>query len=137
MKANKTEKENGRYAPTKSLTDENGKPLEWEFRHITSRQSERIRDENSYDVQITGKPNQYRTKLNTAKYLSNLIAESTVVPNLNNKDLQDSYGVKNANDLLYELVDDPGEYAELCTWIQRFQGFTQTLDEQVQEAKNS
>ena len=29
MKANKIEKKNGMYAATKSLVDENGKPLEW------------------------------------------------------------------------------------------------------------
>jgi len=29
MRANKKEKKNGKYAPTKSLCDENGKPLEW------------------------------------------------------------------------------------------------------------
>ena len=34
MRENKVEKKNGFYAPTKSLCDENGKPLEWEFRHI-------------------------------------------------------------------------------------------------------
>ena len=37
MKANKIEKKNGFYAPTKSLCDDNGKPLEWEFRHISSK----------------------------------------------------------------------------------------------------
>ena len=45
MKSNKTVKENGFYAPTRSLCDENGKPLEWEFRHITSKENEGLRDD--------------------------------------------------------------------------------------------
>ena len=38
MKANKVQKENGKYAPTKSLCDEKGNPLEWEFKHISSKE---------------------------------------------------------------------------------------------------
>ncbi len=38
-------------------TDENGKPLEWEFRHITSKENEKLRDKCMIDVQVTGKPN--------------------------------------------------------------------------------
>lgn len=35
MKANKIARANERYAPTASLQDENGKPLEWEFKQIS------------------------------------------------------------------------------------------------------
>ena len=35
MKANKAVKENGFYPATKSLCDEKGNPLDWEFKHIT------------------------------------------------------------------------------------------------------
>ena len=31
MKANKIAQKNEKFAPTESLRDENGKPLEWEF----------------------------------------------------------------------------------------------------------
>ena len=37
MKSNKIEKKNEMYPATRSLCDESGKPLEWEFRHITSK----------------------------------------------------------------------------------------------------
>lgn len=136
MKQNKIAKKNENFAPTKSLTDENGKPLEWEFSHITSKQNEDLRESNTYDVPIKGKPNMFRGKLNTSKYLADMIVASTVSPDLYNKELQDSYGVKTPNDLLFALVDDPGEYSDLCRWIQQFQGFTETLDDKVEEAKN-
>ena len=136
MKQNKIAKKNENFAPTKSLTDENGNALEWEFTHITSKQNEDLRESNTYDVPIKGKPNMFRGKLNTSKYLADMIVASTVSPDLYNKELQDSYGVKTPNDLLFALVDDPGEYSDLCRWIQQFQGFTETLDDKVEEAKN-
>ena len=45
MKANKTTKENGFYAPTASLCDDDGKPLKWEFRHVSSKENEALREE--------------------------------------------------------------------------------------------
>lgn len=137
MKQNKVQKENGKYAPTKSLLDEKGNPLEWEFRHITSKEDEEIRDGCTRDIPITGKPGVYRQKLDSSKYLAEMIVASAVVPDLYNNELQDSYGVKTPAALLLALVDDPGEYQDLCLWMQKFQGFTETMAEKVDEAKNS
>ena len=136
MKQNKIAKKNENFAPTKSLTDENGNALEWEFTHITSKQNEDLRESNTYDVPIKGKPNMFRGKLNTSKYLADMIVASTVVPDLYNKELQDSYGVMTPEELVYALVDDAGEYKDFCTWMQKYQGFTKTLDEKVNDAKN-
>ena len=136
MKANKKVKPNEKYAPTKSLTDEDGNPLEWEFKHITSKENEKLRNDCTIEVQVTGKPNIYRPKTQTAKYIAQMIVASTVFPNLYNAELQDSYGVKTPEDLLYAMVDDPGEYQNLMTWIQQFQGFTETMEDKKNEAKN-
>lgn len=136
LKKNKIVKKNEEYAPTKSLTNEDGTPIKWEFKHITSKQNEDLREHCTVDIPVKGKPNMFRPKLNTTKYLPSLIAESTVYPDLYNKELQDSYGVKSPEELVYALVDDPGEYADFCIWIQKFQGFETGLDEKVEEAKN-
>lgn len=136
MKENKKAKENQKYAPTASLTDEKGNPLEWEFRHITSKENEELRDSCTIEVQVKGKPNLYRPRLNTSKYMANMIVASTVFPDLYDAELQDSYGVKNPEDLLLALVDAPGEYAALEEWVQKFQGFDKTLEEKVEEVKN-
>jgi len=136
MKANKVEKANEKFAPTTSLTDENGKALEWEFKHITSKENEKIRDNCTIEIQVPGKPNLFRPRVDTTKYLAQLIVASTVYPDLYDKELQDSYDVKTPEDLLYALVDDAGEYQGLCTWMQKFQGFTKSFEEKVEEAKN-
>ncbi len=137
MKANKKEKKNGFYAPTASLLDEStGKSIEWEFRHLTSRENDTLRDACTIEVQVTGKPNLYRPRLDTSRYLNKMICSATVCPDLYDSALQDSYGVKTPEELIYAMVDDPGEYAELCAWMQRFQGFSKTLEDKVEEAKN-
>ena len=92
MKANKVAKTNGFYAPTASLQDENGKPLEWEFRPITSKENDALRESCTVEVQVTGKPNLFRPKLNTSQYLAKMIVAATVVPDLYDAELQDSYG---------------------------------------------
>ncbi|MCI8312569.1 MAG: hypothetical protein HFI12_10250 [Lachnospiraceae bacterium] len=136
MKANKVEKQNGMYAPTRSLADENGKPLEWEFRHITSRENESLRDDCTIDVPVTGKPNMFRPKLKSSLYIQKMIVASVVVPDLYDKELQDSYGAMTPEELLLAMVDDPGEYNDLAAFVQRFQGFDTSFQDRVDEAKN-
>jgi hypothetical protein len=135
MKANKKIKENGFYAPTKSLLDDNGKPLKWEFRHITSRENEDIRDECMIEVPVTGKPNVYHPRLQTGKYLRKMISASVVVPDLLDKELLESYGVDKPENLLLAMVDDPGEYNDLAAFVQKFQGFDTSFEDKVEEAK--
>ena len=136
MKSNKTVKENELHPVTKSLCDEKGIPLDWEFRHITSKENEEIRESCTVDIPVTGKPNVYRPKLKSSLYIRRMIAASIVVPDLFNADLQDSYGVKTPEDLLVEMVDDPGEYNDLAAYVQKFQGFNVSFEDNVNEAKN-
>lgn len=136
MKANKAEKKNEMHPVTKSLCDDKGNPLEWEFRHISSKENENIRESCTIEVPVTGKPNLYRSKMNSSKYIQKMIVASVVVPDLYDAELQDSYGVKTPEDLLMEMVDDPGEYNELAAYVQKFQGFNVSFEDKVEEAKN-
>lgn len=136
MRENKIKKKNGMYAPTRSLLDENGSPLEWEFRHITSRENENIRDDCTIDVSVTGKPNMFRPKLKSSLYIQKMIVASVVVPDLYDKELQDSYDAMTPEELLLAMVDDPGEYNDLAAFVQRFQGFDTSFQDRVDEAKN-
>ena len=136
MKSNKIMKENTTFAATKSLTDENGEPLKWTIKPLTTSENENIRESCMIDVPVTGKPNMFRPKLNTAKYIAKMAAASVVEPNLYDKELQDSYGVMTPEDLLREMIDDPGEYNDFVAFIQDFNGFNTTLADKVEEAKN-
>lgn len=134
LKENKKKEENTKHIVTKSICDDKGEPVKWEFKHISTKEDEEIRSKCMTDVPVTGKPNVYRTKFDSASYLLKLLCKSIVYPELQNSELQDSYGVKTPEDLLCEIVDNPGEYQELCTWIQKFQGFV-PLQDKIDTAK--
>lgn len=135
MKGNKKHRPNELYAATKSLTDENGVPLLWELRPVTTRENEVIRDLCTTEVQVPGKPGMYRQHVDTSDYQAKLMAAAVVTPNLNDKELQDSYGVMSAEELLKEMLDDAGEYTDLALKVQQISGFT-TLAEDVETVKN-
>lgn len=135
MKANKIQKQNVMHPVTKSLTDENGEPLLWEIRPLTTKENEAIRESCTRDVPVTGKPNLYRPKTDMNKYQTKLICAAIVNPDLNNVELQNSYGVMSAEELIKEMVDDPAEYTDLTVFVQQLSGF-KTLQEEVDEAKN-
>ena len=136
LKKNKIQKENTTYPATKSLLDENGKPLLWEVKPLTTKDSESIRESCMIEVPVKGKPNMFRPKLNTSQYLAKMMVASIAFPNLYDAELQDSYGVKTPEELLKEMIDDPGEYNEFAAFIQQFNGFDTSLEEKVEEAKN-
>ena len=136
LKANKIVRENTTYPATTSLTDEEGNPLLWTIKPVTTRENDKLRDDCTIQVQVTGKPNLTKPELQTSKFLAKMIAASVVEPNLNNKELQDSYGVMSPEELVKEMIDNPGEYNNFAKFIQDFNGFTETLEEKVEKAKN-
>ena len=135
MKANKIQKKNVMHPVTKSLLDDNGEPLLWEIKPLTTKENERIRDLCTVEVPMKGKPGAYRPKVNMEQYQTKMVCAAVVSPDLNNKELQDSYGVMSAEELIKEMVDDPAEYTDLLVLVQRTSGF-KTLQEEVDEAKN-
>ena len=135
LKKNKKIKENTTFPVTRSLADEEGKPLLWTIRPVSTSENDALRDECMIDVQIPGKPGMYRPKLQSSKYIAKLLATSVVEPNLHDKDLQDSYGAMTPEELLKEMVDDPGEYGDFTAFVQKFNGFT-NMEDKVDEAKN-
>ncbi len=136
MKANQIKREDVTHAPTKWLRDENGDPVKFTLRPLTTEVHEEIRESCTVEVPIPGKYNMYRTKLNSGKYLTKMLVRSIVYPDLNNKELQDSYGVMSPEDLIKQMIVDPGEYQDFASFVQEFNGFKLDFEETVKEAKN-
>ena len=136
MKHNKIVRENTIFPATKSLVDENGDPLQWVIKPMTTKENEELRDSCMIEIPIPGKPNTYRPKLVTSKYIAKMICACVVEPNLHDAELQDSYGVMTPEELLMAMVDDPGEYQAFTVFVQNFNGFNTTLEDKVEEAKN-
>jgi hypothetical protein len=112
-----------------------GKPVEWEIKAIDSDLDEALRKECTKRVPIPGKRGQYNQETDTDKYLAKMAVACTVYPNLNDAELQDSYGVKGAEALLKKMLR-PGEYTEYKAKVMEVNGYDMSMEELVDEAKN-
>ena len=114
---------------------EKGKPVEWELKAIDSELDELIRKECTKRVPIPGKRGQYNMETDTDKYLGKMCVACTVYPDLNNAELQDSYGVKTPDALLKKMLKS-GEYTEYKAKVMEINGYDISMDELVDDAKN-
>ena len=97
--------ENVKFVPSKRFVDENTKkPMEWEIQAITGTEDEALRKSCAKRVPIPGKKNQYQKETDYDMYLGKLAVACTVFPDLNNKELQDSYKVMGAEALLKTML---------------------------------
>lgn len=127
--------DNEKFVASKRFVDEKGKPMEWEITCLTSNEDETLRKNCTKRVPIVGKRNQFTTETDYNLYLGKLAAKCTVFPNLNDAELQNSYGVM-CDDALLKAMLTPGEYAEYLTKVQEVNGFDSSFDDKVEEAKN-
>lgn len=126
--------ENTLYPATSRIVDEKGKPIPWEICCITATENARIRKGCMTTVAVAGKKGQYTQEFNSQLYLARLCVRTTVYPDLQDKKLQDSYGVMSAEELISTMLT-PGEFEDYATVVMKANGFD---DEEnlVEEAKN-
>lgn len=127
--------ENVKYVVSKRFLDENGEPVSWEIRAISSEEDEKLRKSCTKKVQIPGKKNQYMSETDYNQYIGKLLVACTVFPNLNDTDLQDSYHIMGAENLLKTMLT-AGEYANYAEKVQEVCGFDTTMQDEADDAKN-
>jgi len=121
------------FVVSKRFVDADGKPVPWKLRSMTEAENEECR--RAATKQVKGKGNARQTELNGDEYLLKLVAKSVVFPELGDADLQKSYGVLGAENLLRKMLL-PGEYANLLVKAQEINGFESDINELVDEVKN-
>ena len=134
LSQNAIQVENVKYVASKRFIQD-GNPIEWEICGITSTEDEALRKANTRKVPVPGKRNQYVPETDYNAYIGKLAARCTVYPNLDDAELQNSYGVMGADELLKTMLT-PGEYADYLSKVQEVNGFETSLEEAVDEAKN-
>lgn len=127
--------DNVKHVVSTRFVDENKNPIAWEIKAITGSEDENLRKACAKRVPIPGKKKQYQKETDIELYLGKLAVACTVFPNLNDAELQNSYGVMGAETLLKTMLL-PGEYADYLTKVQEVCGFETTLQDEVDEAKN-
>jgi hypothetical protein len=125
-----------KYVASKRFLDQDKKPMEWELKSVTSAEDETLRKACTKKVPVPGKRGQFTQETDYNQYLGKLAAACTIFPNLNDVELQNSYGVMGADALLKTMLK-PGEYADYLARVQEVNGFDTLMEELVDEAKNS
>lgn len=134
FKQNAKQIENRKIAVSDRFTGEDGKPVLWEITCISASENQKIRKNSMKNKVAAGKRGQYTQEFDAAAYQARLAAQCVVFPNLNDKDLQDSYGVMDAEQLISAMLT-PGEFDDLILSITDLCGF-KTEEDLVDEAKN-
>jgi hypothetical protein len=126
---------NEKYVASNRFIDADGKPAVWEIKPIDTATDERLRKESVDRIPVSGKKGRFEKESNYNKYLAGIAVEATVFPNLNNAELQNSYGVMDAVSLLQKMLT-PGEYALYIDKVQEVSGYKISFEDLVDEAKN-
>lgn len=134
MAGNVEKIENKKIVVSNRFKDENGKPIPWEIRALSADENDALQARCMINVPVPGQRNQYTREIDQVKYTAMLLAESVVYPELNDAELQDSYGVKGADGLLRKMLLI-SEYNELAKEVAAL-GKAEGLAELVEDAKN-
>lgn len=134
MRPNVAEIANAKFAPSPRFKGEDGKPLEWEIRCISADEYARIRSACIKQVPVPGKKNQFTQQIDTYAFQARVAARCTVFPDLNDAELQDSWGVAKPEELLGAMLIG-GEFDDYVTEVFQVNGFKAEND-LVDEAKN-
>ena len=125
--------DNVEYVASPRIKDENGKPVAWKMRTLSNKEINLWKKDF---IKTTIGDRGVRTEdFDNDEFVKKCLVESITYPDLNNKELLDSYGVMSAEELLTEMLN-PGEYVRLNEKLNEINGFTVTLADKVAKAKN-
>lgn len=127
--------DNVMFAASPRFTDpDTGKPIEWEICCITAKENAAIRKSCMRQIPVPGRKGQFTQDFDAHAYLAKVSVRCTVFPNLDDAELQNSYGVMGAEQLITTMLS-AGEFEDYSTKVLEVNGF-QTGEEMVEEAKN-
>lgn len=120
---------------SKRFKDADGNPIPWQFGAITGDEDAALRKSATKRIPIPGKKNVFMPETDFDLYTLKIAVATVKHPNLNNKELQDSYGAMSAEQLIQRMLL-PGELTEVKKVAQSVNGFDIGLEDLVEEAKN-
>lgn len=127
-------RENKKIVVSNRFKDTNGKPVEWEIRSISAEEDEALRRSCTKRIPVVGKRNQFTQDFDSNSYLAKLAAKAVVFPDLNNAELQNSYGVMGAEQLIKTMLYKD-EFDKLTECLVS-QTDSEDVNELIDEAKN-
>lgn len=121
-------------ASTRFVDPETKESMVWEVCCITAAENSAIRKACMHTIPVPGRKGQFTQDFDANAYLARVAVRCTVFPNLNDAELQTSYGVMGAEQLLATMLT-PAEFEDYSTKVLEVNGF-QSGAEMVDDAKN-
>ena len=121
-------------ASNRFVDPETNKSVPWEICCITAAENVALRKSCMHRIQVPGQKGQFTQDFDANAYLAKVAVRCTVFPNLNDAELQKSYGVMGAEQLITTMLT-PAEFEDYSTKVLQANGF-QSTDEMIEEAKN-
>lgn len=118
---------------SRRFKDEDGNPVEWELKALDAGTQQDIRT-RAMEMNATGSKSTASIKMAYNTALSNILTavNAVVFPDLNDKELQDSYDAKKPEELIGKMLL-PDEFDKL---IDEINAISEDLDELEETAKN-
>ena len=116
------------------IDPETGRPMSWEICCITAAENAELRRACMRTIPVAGRKGQFTQDFDGNAYLAKVAARCTIFPNLNDAELQKSYGVMGAEQLITTMLT-PAEFEDYSSKVLQVNGF-QSGEEMVKEAKN-
>lgn len=117
---------------SKRFKDPEGNPVPWKLRTISESENKEIRQSATKRTKVKG---QFVNEIDPEDYAHKLVVKSVVYPDLKSAELQKSYGVMGEEDLLRAMLIS-GEYGRLTQKVQELNGFSEDINDLVEEVKN-
>ena len=133
LKQNTIPVENQEVEVSKRFKDDAGNTVKFEIKSISNEMDDALRKQNTRQVKKA--KGVVVPELDQQKYFVDLVLKSLVYPDLDDKELQDSWGVMDSRELINAMLL-PGEYTALLQEVQKINGWDVNIEDIKEEAKN-
>jgi len=132
LKENVEVVENEKFVLSNKFKDENGKELQFEIRPLTEKEVSNIRKACTKRIKTKSG---VQEEIDSVLMANKMIVESVVFPPFKSEELQKSYSVIGAEELVQTMLTS-GEYAKLISKIEEICGYDEDMEDLIEEAKN-
>lgn len=133
LKQNTIPVENQEVEVSKRFKDDAGNTVKFEIKSISNEMDDALRKQNTRQVKKA--KGVVVPELDQQKYFVDLVLKSLVYPDLDDKELQDSWGVMDSRELINAMLL-PGEYTALLQEVQKINGWDLNIEDIKDEVKN-
>ncbi|NWO20145.1 phage portal protein [Leptotrichia sp. oral taxon 223] len=133
LKQNTIPVENQEVEVSKRFKDDAGNTVKFEIKSISNEMDDALRKQNTRQVKKA--KGVIVPELDQQKYFVDLVLKSLVYPDLDDKELQDSWGVMDSRELINAMLL-PGEYTALLQEVQKINGWDLNVEDIKDEVKN-